>query len=122
MPECLPKRSTLFYRACGRARSSSICRTTPLQRDNRGSYGGEHALGLEFDRSVDAFLRSYVTDPHARGTFHFDAEKFAQLMQQPPLRISKDVRYDRALDMAGEADRRDAPERRRQAKRARVHL
>ena len=82
----------------------------------------EHALGLEFDRSVDAFLRSYVIDPHARGTFHFDAEKFAQLMQQPPLRISKDVRYNRALDMACEADRRDAPERRRQAKRARVHL
>ena len=82
----------------------------------------EHALGLEFDRSVDAFLRSYVMDPHARGTCHFDAEKFAQLMQQPPLRISKDVRYNRALDMAGEADRRDAPERRHQAKRARVHL
>ena len=89
----------------------------------------EHALRLEFDQGVAAFLQSYELVPpdssDSHGPYRFNVETFealAALMKENPLKIKKDVRYRRAREMACEADRHAAPDRHRGAKRGRIHL
>jgi len=73
----------------------------------------EHALGLEFNQTMDAFLHSYVEIPDAPGKFQFNRERFDELQQQAPISISKNVRYNKALSEASQDEQRNAPKRRR---------
>jgi len=114
-----------LYVVLSRVRSSSQLKYLPhnsIATHQPWFLRWEHALRLEFDQGVAAFLQSYAPHSQTRGAFAFDVAKFTELMREPPLRITKDVRYKRAREMACEADRHVAPELHHATKRRRVHL
>jgi len=114
-----------LYVVLSRVRSSSQLKYLPhnsIATQQPWFLRWEHALRLEFDQGVAAFLQSYAPLSQTHGAFHFDVAKFTELMRKPPLSIEKDVRYKRAREMACEADRHAAPERHHGAKRGRIHL